>query len=140
MNQRTVNIILCCKDFGRGSTVIERIANYMSAECDCPPEMYTHSVVCGLLKEAARDFVRSNPQAAQDFSLKFLDYIDQPPVFASLAGTSAEANSLTERLIYLYARTFMMLQVKEKAQDKYHYINGFTEEQVKKGEDFLRFT
>ena len=44
MEQRTCNIIMCCKGHceleGAGKTSMEAIAAYMSKECACPREDY----------------------------------------------------------------------------------------------------
>ena len=45
MEQRTCNIIMCCKGHcklaGENAPPLEAIAAYMSAECACPKEDYT---------------------------------------------------------------------------------------------------
>lgn len=49
MEQRTCNIIMCCKGHcklaGENAPPLEAIAAYMSAECACPKEDYTGILV-----------------------------------------------------------------------------------------------
>lgn len=55
MEQRTCNIIMCCKGHcklaGENAPPLEAIAAYMSAECACPKEDYTGKLMETILRE-----------------------------------------------------------------------------------------
>lgn len=61
MEQRTCNIIMCCKGHcklaGENAPPLEAIAVYMSAECACPKEDYTGKLMETILREALFDYM-----------------------------------------------------------------------------------
>ena len=61
MEQRTCNIIMCCKGHcklaGENAPPLEAIAAYMSAECACPKEDYTGKLMEMILREALFDYM-----------------------------------------------------------------------------------
>ena len=66
MEQRTCNIIMCCKGHcqleGAGETSMEAIAAYMSHECACPKEDYKGRLMESILEEALFDYLNgANP-------------------------------------------------------------------------------
>ena len=60
MEQRTCNIIMCCKGHcqlgSAGKTPMEAIAAYMSKECDYPKEKYKGRLLESILLTALFDF------------------------------------------------------------------------------------
>lgn len=132
MKQRTVNIILCCKGHGKGKDYKERIANYMSKECACPVDAYNNETIYQLLRETARDYVQSNDDAAREFANKFIEFSD----------TYFKHIGAGEIISDLYATIFHMTRVRRVVGEtdglgRNVYANGFTEEQIKLGEEIL---
>ena len=60
MEQRTCNIIMCCKGHceldNAGNTSMDAIAAYMSKECACPKEDYKGQLMESILRTAMFDF------------------------------------------------------------------------------------
>lgn len=56
MEQRTCNIIMCCKGHCKlsnaGETAMDAIAAYMSKECLCPKEDYKGALMESILQNA----------------------------------------------------------------------------------------
>lgn len=59
MEQRTFNIIMCCKGNGRKDTIRESIADYMSRECGCDYTEYNESILTRIIKEALYDYLKT---------------------------------------------------------------------------------
>ncbi len=129
MEQRTCNLILCCKGhckIGTGEQLgpAEAIAAYMSKECGCPAEDYKGTLLYSILKTAVIDFFRSSDNPG--FHLSQL-----------LEDNPLREVSLTDRIITL----FSLAEVKTKDEDgTWRYVNGFTDELIGKGEEFLEET
>ena len=76
MEQRTCNIIMCCKGHcqleGAGETPMEAIAAYMSHECDCPKEDYKGALMESILREALFDYIATADKPGFDLRQLFL--------------------------------------------------------------------
>lgn len=72
---RSVNIIMLTKRFGKPDEVKKAIAQYMSEECDCPIEVYTDSVLYSIVKEAVFDFIRCANERGSMIAF-FREYLD----------------------------------------------------------------
>lgn len=121
MNQRTCNIILCCKggcNIGRRTNLscLESIAAYMSKECGCSEETYTSVLMEDILREALFDYFTTSDNPSSDLRQLLKSYINKEP-------------SLTERIYTM----FQLVDVRNGNQ----YINGFTEEMLRAGNKFL---
>lgn len=139
MNQRTANIIMCCKDYGEGKDYAERIANYMAKECACPVETYTTAAIYSLLKEAARDVIRSDKDGAVEFGLKFLQYSEDYAVYSDLVETQKEQEKLIKVLSDIYATSFRMMKCLEyKGDGAFVDVNGFDYDQMELAKKILR--
>ena len=72
MEQRTCNIIMCCKGHCKlpdaGEASMEAIAAYMSKECLCPKEDYKGSLMESILREALFDYIANADKP--DFELR----------------------------------------------------------------------
>ena len=113
MEQRTCNIIMCCKGHcnldGAGTTPIRDIAVYMSHECARPRKDYKGKLMEHILREALLDYIASADKP--DFELRQLlqEYALRDP-------------SLSERIITVFQLS--------KVQDKTGYVNGFTDKLI----------
>ena len=125
MDQRTCNIIMCCKGHcmlpkGKDKGHLEAVAAYMSEECDCPIGEYTDAVLEQIMKTALYDYLNSASKPGNEMRRMF----DELHV-----GPTA---SLGERI----AITFSLAQVSYRRKDAGDgvvvYVNGFTDELVAK--------
>lgn len=120
MDQRTCNIIMCCK----GNTLIflpednplkgypqahQNIAAYMSRECACPIEDYTGSLLENILQEALFDYMNTADRPGADLRNLFTNHGVTEP-------------TMSQRIIVL----FQLVQVRETKGG--HLMNGFTDE------------
>lgn len=112
MEQRTCNIIMCCKGHckldGSGNTSLESIAAYMSHECGCPKEDYKDRLMESILLEALFDYLNSSDKPGFDLRQLFHQYALHDP-------------SLSERIC-------TMFQLVKVRNDSGCYVNGFSEE------------
>lgn len=120
MEQRTCNIIMCCKGHctlpgGRRSPQ-DAITTYMSHECGCPAEDYNGALIESILREALFDYIScaDNP----GFELRNL-----------LAPSFSHEPSLSERICSM----FQLTAVRGDAG----YVNGFTESLISQSETDL---
>lgn len=127
MEQRTCNLILCCKGWckldpdGKPLTPEQSIAKYMSKECACPEEDYKGRLLETILKTAVIDFFRHSDNPGYH-------------LWQLLENTGLKEMTLTEHIITL----FSLVDVKRQDTDgKYHYVNGFTKELIAAGEKYL---
>jgi len=78
MEQRTCNIIMCCKGHcqleGAGETPMEAIAAYMSHECACPKEDYKGALMESILREALFDYIATADKPGFDLRQLFYQY------------------------------------------------------------------
>lgn len=113
MDQRTCNIIMCCKGHchlpgGKDQGPLKAVAAYMSHECACPIEDYKGRLMESILREALYDYFGTAENPA--FSLRQL--LDRWP------GT--EEPTLSQRI----ASMFSLARVNRNGQP----VNGFTDE------------
>ncbi len=112
MEQRTCNIIMCCKGHcqldGSGDTPLESIATYMSHECACQKEDYKGKLMESILLEALFDYLNSADKPGFDLRKLFHQYTFRNP-------------SLSERICTM----FQLVRVRN---DSLKYVNGFSEE------------
>ncbi len=110
MEQRTCNIIMCCKGHctlpDSGYSPKEAIAAYMSRECGYPMKNYSGALIESILREALFDYIScaDNP----GFELRNL-----------LAPSFSHDPSLSERICSM----FQLTAIRGDAG----YVNGFTE-------------
>lgn len=111
MEQRTCNIIMCCKGHcnldGSGNTSLESIAAYMSHECGCPKEDYKGRLMESILEEALFDYLNSANRPGSDLRRLFHPYALHDP-------------SLSERICIM----FQLVTVRDSSGQ---YTNGFTD-------------
>ena len=78
MEQRTCNIIMCCKGHcqleGAGETPMEAIAAYMSNECLCPKEEYKGALMESILREALFDYIDGADRPGSELRHLFQQY------------------------------------------------------------------
>lgn len=117
MEQRTCNIIMCCKGHcklaGENAPPLEAIAAYMSAECACPKEDYTGKLMEMILKEALFDYIAGADNPAYVLRQLLQEYATYDP-------------GLSERIYTL----FQLAQVR----DNNGYVDGFTDELLRQSE------
>ena len=86
MEQRTCNIIMCCKGHcklaGENAPPLEAIAVYMSAECACPKEDYTGKLMETILREALFDYMAGADMSCASF---FSNMPHTTPIFRSVS-------------------------------------------------------
>lgn len=120
MEQRTCNIIMCCKGHcnldGADNTLMGDIAAYMSHECGCPKEDYTGRLMESILREAMFDYIASADKPGFELRQLFQQYAVRDP-------------SLLERICIMFQLT--------QVCDSNGYVNGFTEELIKQSEKDL---
>lgn len=108
MEQRTCNIIMCCKGHcqleGAGETPMEAIASYMSNECDCPKEDYKGKLLERILLEALYDYIDGAVNPGFELRQLFQQYALREP-------------SLSERICTMFQLTWV--------QSDCVYVNGF---------------
>lgn len=118
MEQRTCNIIMCCKGHcqleGAGETPMEAIAAYMSHECACPKEDYKGRLMESILEEALFDYLNSANKPGFDLRCLFHQYALSDP-------------SLSERICTM----FQLVTVRSNSGQ---YTNGFTDKLMAQSE------
>lgn len=113
MEQRTCNLIRCCKGScelpgAQDQEPLEGIKAYMGRECGCEPDTYTPRLVETILKTALYDYLST----ADNPSFEVRQLLDQ-------VWTGKEP-TLSQRIMTMFSLT----QVREDGA----YVNGFTEE------------
>ena len=117
MEQRTCNIIMCCKknteiDPGKNppfmdrSTMYRNVAAYMSRECACAMDDYTEELMGSILKEALFDYLDTADRPGSDLRNLFNQYNFTEP-------------TMSDRIINM----FQLVRVKEEGKP----VNGFTD-------------
>lgn len=110
MEQRTCNIIMCCKGHcklaGENAPPLEAIAAYMSAECACPKEDYTGKLMETILREALFDYMAGADKPGYELRQLLQQYATHDP-------------DLSERIYTLFQLA--------KVRDDNRYVNGFTD-------------
>ncbi len=118
MEQRTCNIIMCCKGHcnldGADNTPMGDIAAYMSHECACPKEDYKGWLMERILQEALFDYMASADKPGFEMRQLFQTYALRDP-------------SLSERIITLF-------QLATVRNDGGSYTNGFTDKLMAQSE------
>lgn len=111
MEQRTCNIIMCCKGHcqldGAGETPLEAIAAYMSNECACPKEDYKGALMESILRNALFDYIAGADKPGYELRQLFQQYALREP-------------SLSERIC-------TMFQLTSVRNDDGGYANGFSD-------------
>lgn len=83
MEQRTCNIIMCCKGHcklaGENAPPLEAIAAYMSAECACPKEDYTGKLMETILREALFDYMAGADKPGYELRQLLQQYATHDP-------------------------------------------------------------
>lgn len=117
MEQRTCNIIMCCKGHcnldGADGTPKGDVAAYMSHECACPKEDYKGDLLEYILREALFDYFSTVDKPGFELRQLFQQYALCNP-------------SLTERMITMFQLT--------QVRDDNGYVNGFTDKLVAQSE------
>lgn len=113
MEQRTCNIIMCCKGndkFGYLANPMISIKRYMAHECCCSESIYTDQVLDSIIFDALCDYINGakNPGF----------------VLWSIREDGKRYSELYKKIIAM----FSLVQVREG--DDLHCINGFTEELI----------
>ena len=121
MRQRTCNIIMCCKGHcniggAKGLNHIQSIIKYMSKECAVDERYYTSILIEGLLREALFNYFEVCDSPSYELSQLLKSYVTSEP-------------SLTERICDLFQLINIM--------DCSRYVNGFTDELIKRSEKDL---
>lgn len=122
MEQRTCNIIMCCKGHctlpaNETGLPKDAIAAYMSKECACPKEDYHGHLMQMILTEALFDYMNSASRPGADLRTLFQhSFIEPEP-------------TLSDRICTMFA----LVQI----QDKDGYVNGFTDELIRQSEKDL---
>ena len=117
MEDRTINIILITKRFGKPDNVKKAIAKYMSEECDCPIETYTDDVLISILRNAMFDFLH-NASRRQDIIAFIREIVDGHCGY----------DKMIDRIIIAMA----MIQVCEKQGWDYAELHGWHETEFTK--------
>ena len=121
MEQRTCNIIMCCKGHcqleGTGDTPMEAIAAYMSDECMCPRADYNGALMESILREALFDYIVSADKPGFELRQLLQQYALRDP-------------SLSERIC-------TMFQLTRVRNDDGSYANGFSNELIAQSEKDL---
>lgn len=117
MEQRTCNIIMCCKGHckleGAGGTPMGGIAAYMSHECACPKEDYKGKTLEWILREALFDYFATADNPGFELRQLLYQYASFDP-------------SLSERMIAVFQLA--------KVRDNNGYVNGFTDKLIAQSE------
>ena len=107
MEQRTCNIIMCCKGHcklaGENAPPLEAIAVYMSAECACPKEDYTGKLMETILREALFGYMAGADKPGYELRQLLQQYATHDP-------------DLSERIYTLFQLA--------RVRDDNGYING----------------
>ena len=118
MEQRTCNIIMCCKGHcnldGADGTPMGDIAAYMSHECACPKEDYNGKTLEWILREALFDYFATADKPAFELRQLLYQYTSFDP-------------TLMERMIAV----FQLALVRNKDGS---YTNGFTDKLIAQSE------
>lgn len=113
MEQRTCNIIMCCKGHCKlvkpDASMEEAIIAYMSAECICPRERYNRKTLESIVLEALYDYMNFVDRPGYELRQLFHQYHTQDP-------------SILERILIMFQLT--------QVRDKNGCVNGFTEELI----------
>lgn len=121
MEQRTCNIIMCCKGHcnldGAGNSPMEDIATYMSHECACPKKNYKGRLMESILREALFDYIDSVDKPSCDLRNLFHQYPFADP-------------SLSDRIC-------TMFQLTTVRNNDGSYANGFSDELLAQSEKDL---
>lgn len=112
MEQRTCNIIMCCKDHcklpgGENRGSLDAVAAYMSQECACPQGDYKGRLMELIMKEALFDFLKTSDNPAFDMRQLFEPICTNEP-------------TLSERIAIMFSLT----QVRNPDGNP---VNGFTQ-------------
>ncbi len=120
MEQRTCNIIMCCKGHcnldGADGTPMGDIAAYMSHECACPKEDYKGNLLERILREALFDYFATADKPSAELRRLLQEYALYDP-------------SLSERMITVFQLS--------KVRDDNGYVNGFTDKLIAQSEKDL---
>lgn len=119
MEQRTCNIIMCCKGHcnigGRmNMNCLESIAAYMSKECACPEKDYKGELMETILREALFDYFKTADRPSSDLRNLLQQYYTRNP-------------DLSERI-------YTMFQLVDVRKDDGAYSNGFTAKLINQSE------
>lgn len=106
MQDRTVNIILIAKRFGEIQDIKERIAKYMSEECDTPVETYTDGILYSIVRQAFFDYLWS---ASKERAIACIWNFIEKPLGKDL-----------DRMLFAMCG----IQVAEKVEDAFKGLNG----------------
>ncbi|MCM1215387.1 MAG: hypothetical protein NC548_12815 [Lachnospiraceae bacterium] len=122
MNQRTCNIIMCCKnhcqlDGGINVAPLEAVATYMAHECACPKEDYKGHLMESIMSEALFDYMNCADRPGFELRQLFHQSVLREP-------------TICERI----ATMFQLTGVRGKNGE---YVNGFTKELLEQSEKDL---
>ena len=121
MEQRTCNIIMCCKGHcqleGSGETPMEAIAAYMSHECAYHAKNYKGRLMESVLLEALFDYFNSADKPGFELRQLLYQYVAYHP-------------SISERIYTVFRLTRVR-------NDDGSYANGFSDELIAQSEKDL---
>ena len=123
MEQRTVNIIMCCKghcclEGGKDADRLTAIAAYMSHECGCPQEDYKGELLEQIMQTALFDYMSAADNPGSDLRRLF----ERP-------GLGPEP-SMSERIASVFALCTIKGQDPDKPHGTMKYVNGFSSKLV----------
>lgn len=122
MEQRTCNIIMCCKGNcnlpGSGGDALHDVAVYLGKECDVPPSSYSPERLEGLMLAALYDYMDGADHPGSDLR-NYFNYFDRKAPVAKRV-----------------ASVFALCQVR----DGDSFVNGFSRELLERAEKELGFS
>lgn len=129
MEQRTCNIISCCKDPRKapaqrqdeGDPRLAAVAAYMSDECACPAETYRGATMDGVMLDALYDYLDTADHPGQELRRLF----------------SRLPTGRIPALSACIASFFDLVQVQRHAPGGMECVNGFTRERLDKSKQDL---
>lgn len=119
MEQRTCNIIRCCKGHcelpgGKDQDRLTAVAAYMADECACPQEDYKGALLESIMREAMFDYMDTADRPGSDLRRLF----DRPAL--------GPEPSMSERIASMFALCQIMDAKDPKNPKELSYVNGFT--------------
>ena len=119
MDQRTCNIIRCCKGHcelpgGKDADRLTAVAAYMAHECACPQEDYKGALLEQIMQTALFDYMNTADKPGNDLRRLF----DRPAL--------GPEPTMSERIASLFALCQIMDAKDKKNPKELSYVNGFT--------------
>lgn len=127
MEQRTCNIIRCCKGgcqlpAGKDQDRLTAVAAYMSDECACPIGDYKGRLLEQIMKEAMFDYLNTADKPGNELRRLF-----------DIPGLGPEP-SMSERIASMFALCQVLEAKDPKNPKELSYVNGFTPMLIRQSE------